>query len=112
MNIRERKLHDVTIMDLDGMFVLGGEAQFKKFVDADIKSGGRKLIVNLSRVSYMDSSGIGELVAGYISMRKEGGQIKLLHLNNRVSNLLVVTKLLTVFETFDSESAALSSFTS
>lgn len=111
MNIRERRLHDVTIMDLDGMFVLGGEAKFKKFVAADIKSGGRKLIVNMSRVSYMDSSGLGELVASYIAMQRAGGHIKLLHLNDRVSNLLVITKLLTVFETFDSETAAIASFT-
>jgi anti-sigma B factor antagonist len=112
MIINERRLNDITVMDLDGKFVLGGEAEFKKYVSAKIKAGDRKLIVNLARVNYMDSSGLGELVAGYIAMQRVSGHIKLLHINNRVNNLLVVTKLLTVFETFDSESAAISSFTS
>ena len=97
-------------MDLDGKFVLGGEGEFKRLVDTHIKSGGRKIVVNLARLNYMDSSGLGELISCYISMNAASGKIKLLHLNNRVSDLLVTTKLITVFETFDSESAAVSSF--
>jgi anti-sigma B factor antagonist len=112
MNINERRLNDVTVMDLDGTFVLGGESQFKKFVAANIEAGGRKLVINLAKVGYMDSSGLGELVAGYIAMQRVNGHIKLLHLSDRVNNLLVITKLLTIFETFDSESAAISSFPS
>jgi anti-sigma B factor antagonist len=112
MNIQERKLNDVAVFDLDGNFVLGSDSQFKHHVADNIKAGGRKLIVNLARVSYIDSSGLGELVAGYIAMRQVSGQIKLLHLNDRLSSLLVTTKLITVFETYDSESAAISSFAS
>lgn len=112
MNIQERKLNDVAVLDLDGNFVLGGDNQFKHHVAANIKAGGRKLVVNLAKVSYIDSSGLGELVAGYIAMKKVSGHVKLLHLNNRLSSLLVMTKLITVFETFDSESAAISSFAS
>jgi anti-anti-sigma factor len=65
MNISERKMNDVTVLDLDGRFALGSDRQFGHFVEANIQAGGRKLIVNLAKVVYMDSSGLGELVAGY-----------------------------------------------
>ena len=110
MRIQERKLDDVTVLDLDGKFVLGEDGQFKQKVAANIEGGVRKLIVNLSRVNYMDSSGLGELISGYISMKRVNGSMKLLHLGNRLNELLVTTKLITVFETFDSEAAAISSF--
>jgi anti-sigma B factor antagonist len=111
MNINERKLNDVTVIELDGNFVLGGEKPFKQSVAANIDAGGRKLIVNLAKVGYMDSSGLGELVSCYTQMRQVSGHMKLLHINNRLHQLLVITKLITVFETFDSESEAISSFT-
>jgi len=111
MNINERKLDDVTVLDIDGRFVLGADRQFGHLVDDHIEAGGRKLIVNLEKVGYMDSSGLGELIAGHLAMEQVNGRIKLLHLNGRLSNLLITTKLITVFETFDSESAAISSFT-
>src|SRR6185503_10493220 len=110
MNINERKLNDVTVLDLEGSFILGENSQFKQRVAADIEGGGRRLIVNLAKVGYMDSSGLGELISGYIAMQRVSGHIKLLHLNDRLNNLLVVTKLITVFDTFESESAAISSF--
>ena len=110
MKIQERKLDDVTVLDLDGRLVLGEEGQFKKIVAANIEGGVRKLIVNMSGVNYMDSTGLGELISGYISMKRVGGSMKLLHLSNRLNELLVITKLITVFETFDSEAAAISSF--
>jgi anti-sigma B factor antagonist len=110
MNIRERKLNDVAVLELDGKFVLGAERQFKRRVDAHIKSGGRKLIVNLARLDYMDSSGLGELISSYRSMQLVSGKIKLVQLNERLNSLLVTTKLITVFETFDSEAAAVASF--
>ena len=111
MNIQERTLSDVTVLDLNGKFVLGEDTQFKQRVAANIERGGRKLIVNLSGVHYMDSSGLGELISGYISMKRVNGHMKLIHLTDRLKGLLVITKLITVFETFDSESAAISSFT-
>ena len=111
MKITERKLNDITVLDLEGTFVLGGDADFKKHVETAITSGNRKLLVNLAKVSYMDSSGLGELISGYTKMQRVSGQMKLLNLSKRLNQLLVITKLITVFETFDSESEAISSFT-
>jgi anti-sigma B factor antagonist len=111
LKIDERKLSDVTVLDLDGSFVLGGDGQFRQHVTANIEGGGRKLIINLAKVNYMDSSGLGELISGYTKMQRVNGHMKLLHLNDRLNQLLVITKLITVFETFDSESTAISSFT-
>src|SRR5215216_5291084 len=111
MKIQERTLEDITVLDLDGKFVLGQDGQFKQRVAANIEAGGRKLIINLSGVHYMDSSGLGELISGYISMKRVNGQMKLIHVSHRLNELLVITKLITVFETFDTETAAISSFT-
>ena len=112
LNINERKLNDVTVLDLDGSFVLGGDGKFRQLVNANIEGGGRKLIVNLAKVGYMDSSGLGELISCYTQMQRVSGHMKLLNLNARLNQLLVLTKLITVFETFDSETAAISSFAS
>src|ERR1044071_7219839 len=111
MKIQERKLNDITVFDLDGTFVLGGDADFKKHVEAAITDGSRSLLINLAKVSYMDSSGLGELISGYTKMRRVSGQMKLFNLSKRLNQLLVITKLITVFETFNSESEAISSFT-
>jgi anti-sigma B factor antagonist len=110
MKIDERTLDDIILLDLSGRFILGEDGEFKHRVATKIKSGSRKLIVNLAKVGHMDSSGLGELIAGYIAMQRVNGQIKLLHVNDRLNDLLITTKLITVFETFDSESAAISSF--
>ena len=111
MHIEERQLNDVTVLDLDGRFVLGADRQFGLLVDANIEAGGRKLIVNLAKVKYMDSSGLGELIAGHRAMQRANGHIKLINLNERLIDLMINTKLLSVFETFDSESEAIASFT-
>ncbi len=111
MRIKERKLNDVTVLDLDGSFALGGHADFKQLVTNNIEGGGRKLVINLAKVSYMDSSGLGELIAAYTQLQRVSGQMKLLNIGKRLNQLLVITKLITVFETFDSESKAISSFT-
>jgi anti-sigma B factor antagonist len=87
-----------------------GNAQFRKRVAVAIDAGARKLIVNLARVEYMDSSGLGELISCYTAMRRVSGQLKLLHLNRRLQHLLAITKLATLFEAFDSEPAAVASF--
>ncbi|MGA9773636.1 MAG: STAS domain-containing protein [Blastocatellia bacterium] len=110
MKIQERKLNDITVFDLDGTFVLGGDADFKKHVETALSDGCRNLLINLAKVSYMDSSGLGELISGYTKMRRVNGQMKLLNLSKRLNQLLVITKLITVFEIFDSESEAVSSF--
>ena len=111
MKIQERKLNDITVLDLDGAFALGGNADFKYYIEDTITSGSRRLLINLSKVSYMDSSGLGELVSAYTQMQKASGQMKLLNLSKRLNHLLVITKLITVFEIFVSESEAIASFT-
>jgi anti-sigma B factor antagonist len=110
MNIVERMLNDVTVLDLDGNLALEGNAQFRKFTAGAIDAGARKLIINMARVPYMDSSGLGELISCYTTLQRMSGRIKLLHLSDRLQHLLVITKLTTVFETFDSEPAAVASF--
>jgi anti-sigma B factor antagonist len=112
MNIIERTLNDVTILDLEGNLTLGGNMEFRQRINTIINSGARKLIVNLAGVQYMDSCGLGELISCYTAMQRVSGHLKLLHLNHRLQQLLVVTKLITLFETFNSESAAVANFTS
>ena len=111
MKIKERKLSDITVLDLDGTFALGGHGDFRQHLETVVTGGSRKLLINLEKVSYMDSSGLGELIAGYTHMQRVSGQMKLINLSKRLNQLLVITKLITVFETFDSESEAISSFT-
>ena len=110
MNIIERTLNDVTVLDLDGNLALESNKQFRNRVTAIIDAGARKLIVNMARVPYMDSSGLGELISCYTTLQRMSGRIKLLHLSDRLQQLLVITKLTSVFETFDSEPAAVASF--
>ena len=110
MNIIECRVNDVTVLDLEGNLAQEGNAQFSKHITATIDAGVRKLIVNMANVSYIDSSGLGELISCYTILQRVSGRVKLLHLSGRLQYLLVITKLSTVFETFDSESAALASF--
>ena len=110
MNIVERKTNDITVLELSGNFTQEVNAAFKKHVTTIIDAGARKLILNLERVHYMDSSGLGELVSCYIALQNVKGQLKLLHLTPRLQTLLTITKLNTVFAMFDSEAAAVSSF--
>lgn len=110
MNIIERKMNDITLLELSGNFTQEGNAAFKKHVTSTIDAGTRKLILDLERVPYMDSSGLGELVSCYTALQRVKGNLKLLHLTPRLQTLLVITKLSTIFATFDSEAAAVSSF--
>jgi len=110
MNINERTVNDVTVLDLEGNLALNENARYRKHVTGSIDAGARKLIVNLARVKYMDSRGLGELISCYTALRRVNGHVKLLHLNNRLQYLLAITKLDSVFETFDSEPTAVSSF--
>jgi anti-anti-sigma factor len=110
MNIIERTVNDVTVLDLEGNLALNEIARFRNHVAGAIDAGARKLIVNLARVKYMDSRGLGELISCYTALRRVNGHVKLLHLNNRLQYLLAITNLDSVFETFDSEPTAVSSF--
>jgi anti-sigma B factor antagonist len=110
MNISERKLDDITVLDLTGNLAREENAEFRKQVTTIINAGARKLLLNLAGVSHMDSSGLGELISCYNAMLQLGGNVKLLSPNHRLQNLLVITKLNTLFEVFNTETAAIDSF--
>ena len=111
MEITERALGDVTILDVDGRIMLGeGDEVFREVVARLVEAGRIKLILNLEGVPHVDSAGISEIVRTYVTTSKRGGQMKLLNVTRRVHELLAITRLLTVFETFDSEEEALASF--
>jgi anti-sigma B factor antagonist len=113
MTITERRQGDVVILDLDGKILLGeGDVQLREAIRRLLQSGARKILLNLANVPYMDSAGLGELVRAYTTVRREGGELKLLNLTVRIQDLLTITKLISVFESFDSEDAALKSFAS
>jgi anti-sigma B factor antagonist len=111
LDVNERQAGDVTILDLTGEVRLGDSSvalrdSVRKLADA----GKTKVLLNLAGVKYIDSSGIGELIANYTTVSRQGGQLKLLNLTDRIQNLLVITKLLTVFDSYDDEAEALKSF--
>jgi anti-sigma B factor antagonist len=111
LNIAERQAGDVTILDLSGKITIGeGSVQLREAVRRLLEDGKKKILLNLGDVAYVDSSGIGELVSSYTTTNNNGGQLKLLNLTKKIQDLLMITKLLTVFETFDSEETALGSF--
>jgi anti-sigma B factor antagonist len=111
LNIRERQAGDVTILDLEGKITIGeGSVSLRSAIRRLIEEGKKKILLNLSGVGYVDSSGIGELVSSYTTINREGGQLKLLKLTQKIKDLLTITKLLTVFDTYDDESEALNSF--
>src|SRR5512137_2332038 len=111
MQIHQRSVGDVTIIDLQGKITLGeGDELLRDKVHSLIQQGHRKLVLNLAEVPYIDSAGLGEIVRTYTTVSREGGALKLLALTKRIQDLLAITKLLTVFETFDTEAEAVSSF--
>jgi anti-sigma B factor antagonist len=102
---------DVSILDLSGKITIGaGNVQLRDAVRKLIDGGNKKILLNLGDVSYVDSSGIGELVSSFTTTSNAGGHLKLLNLTKKIQDLLAITKLLTVFETFTSEEEALKSF--
>jgi anti-sigma B factor antagonist len=104
---------DVAIIDLSGDITLGGGNIFlKQLLRSLAEQNEKKVLLNLSNVHYIDSSGLGELVAGYTSIGKAGGELKLLNLTDRVKDLMMITKLLTVFDAYDDEATAVSAFKS
>jgi anti-sigma B factor antagonist len=106
-----RQIGDVSIVDLSGRITLGDGAGIVRETVKDILKGGqKKLLLNLGDVSYIDSSGLGELVSAYATGASQGAQIKLLNAQKRVHDLIQLTKLYTVFESFTSETDALRSF--
>lgn len=112
MKTSTRKVDGVTIVDLSGRITLGeGSAVLRDLVRGLIDKGDRKILLNLGDVTYIDSSGIGELVSAFTTVRNQGGELKLLNLTKKVHDLLQITKLYTVFDVKDDEASAISSFT-
>ena len=108
MNVNIRRLDDVAIFDLSGRITIGeGTLVLRDAIQKRLNAGDRKFLLNLADVDYIDSSGLGELVSSFTTVRNQGGQLFLLGLTRRVRDLLQITKLLTVFETFDNETEAL-----
>lgn len=113
MEIQERSSGDVMILDLKGRMTLGeGDLLLKDKINSLLMQGQRKLVLNLGGVPYMDSAGLGEIVRTFTTVSRQGGSLKLLNLTKRIQDLLAITKLLTVFESFESESEAVGSFNS
>jgi anti-sigma B factor antagonist len=111
MKIQTRTIGDVQILDCSGKITLGeGTMSIRNSVRDILKNGQKNIVLNLSDINYIDSSGVGELVSTFTTVVNSGGQLKLLNLTKRIRELLTITKLLTVFETHDDEKAALASF--
>lgn len=111
LNISERHVGDVTILDMDGKITIGeGSVALRTAIRRLLEEGKKKILLNLAKVGYIDSSGIGELVSSYTAINKENGELKLLNLTQKLQDLLTITKLLTVFDVYESEEEALASF--
>jgi anti-sigma B factor antagonist len=111
VKLTTRQVGDVTVVDAVGRITLGeGASTFRDSIRDLAATGHKKLLLNLAEISYIDSSGIGELVSGFTTVANQGGTVKLLNLTKRVQDLLQITKLYTVFEVFDDEAKAVRSF--
>ena len=111
MQIDQRAVGDVVVLDLKGRITMGeGDELLKDKVNSLVNQGHKKIVLNLADVPYIDSAGLGEVVRTYTTVSRQGGSLKLLNLTKRITDLLSITKLLTVFETFDSETDAVKSF--
>ncbi|HEU4804378.1 MAG TPA: STAS domain-containing protein [Nitrobacter sp.] len=111
MEIVERTVNDVTVLDLKGKMTLGeGDELLKDKINSLLAAGKKKLLLNLESVPYIDSAGLGEVVRTYTTVSRQGGSLKLLNLTKRIEDLLSITKLLTVFDTYDNEADAVQSY--
>ena len=111
MQIEERQVGEIMILDLKGKVTLGeGDEVLKDKINSLILQNKKRILLNLADVPYIDSAGLGEIVRTYTTVSRQGGQLKLVNLTKRITDLLMITKLLTVFETFDVEQDAIKSF--
>src|SRR3954452_17193476 len=111
MDVSKRQVGDVTILDLKGKITIGtGDVQLRNAMQDVINSGATKVLVNMHGVSTIDSSGIGELVSAYTTATNRGAKLKLYSLPDKVSDILTITHLITVFDVYDTEAEALRSF--
>jgi anti-sigma B factor antagonist len=112
VKLNTRQVGDVSVVDVAGRITLGeGSSALRDLLRDMVSKGQKKILLNLGEVSYIDSSGIGELVSGFTTVTNSGGQLKLLGLNKRVKDLLQITKLYTVFDVHEDEAGAVRSFT-
>ncbi len=111
MKTTERRAGDITIFDVEGRIVFGdGEEEFRDALAPVIEADQLKLVINMAEVPYVDSAGISQLVRAFVTTSRKGGHLKLLRLTRRVRDLLTITRLLTVIESFESEEEAIKSF--
>jgi anti-sigma B factor antagonist len=111
MKASNRQVNGITVVDMSGRITLGeGSVILRETVKDLLGKGQKKILLNLGDVTYIDSSGIGELVSAFTSVRNQGGELKLLKLTKKVHDLLQITKLYTVFDIKDDEAAAIQSF--
>ena len=112
MKFKTRQVDGITILDLSGRITLGeGSVTLRDAVRDSIGKGSKQILLNLKDIDYIDSSGLGELVSAYTSVKNQGGEMKLLHLTSKVHDLLQITKLYTIFDIKDDEASAIASFT-
>jgi anti-sigma B factor antagonist len=111
MDIKERVVDGVSVLDLSGKIVLGeGDGQIRDRIKDLLADGQRKILLNLGDITYIDSAGLGALISSYTTTKREGGHLRLVNLTKRIQDLLAITKLITVFDTYDNEAEALDSF--
>jgi anti-sigma B factor antagonist len=111
MDVEERQLGDVMILDLNGRLTLGDNSvRLKDKINSVLQAGGLNILLNLGDVSYIDSGGLGQLISSFKGVERENGRLKLFNLGKKSKELLAMTKLVTVFDTFDTEHEALASF--
>lgn len=111
MEIKKRKNGDIAILDLDGKLLTGNDVGYYRDVfDTLIEGGETKVILNFEKLSMMDSTGLGELTRSYTTAKKNGGEIKLVNLQSKIEDVLSITKLITVFDTYEDEETAVNSF--
>jgi len=111
LNIKERQAGSVTVLDMQGRITIGeGSVALRNTIRKLLEEGKKSILLNLAGVGYVDSSGIGELVSSFTAVNKEGGKLKLLKLTQKIQDLLAITKLLTVFDTFEEEQEAIDSY--
>lgn len=113
MKTKTRDVGDVRILEIEGKVTIGaGDVELRRQIEESVAAGHSKILLDLKGVSHMDSSGIGEMVGCYTTVARRGGQMKLLNLTQKITDILQVTQLITVFDVFDTEKEALASFTS
>ncbi len=111
MKIKTRDVGNVVVVEIDGKITIGeGDVALRNTIKELLEQGKKKIVVDMHKVSYMDSSGVGELASAYTTVKKQGGELKLAKLNTKVHDLLQLTTLISIFEVFDSTAEACASF--